>query len=409
MKYIKRIIVAALVILIGWQLYQKIFNAGTGFRGRDGSASVAVEVVPVKVGTINDEGLFTGSLLPWSQFTVAPKITGRLEEIYVNIGDKIENNELIAVLDDDEYVQQVGRYQAELAVAEASVVEARSSFELAEREYERAKILREKKIGSESELDNAEANYKAQEARYKVAVAQISQRKASLAEARVRLSYTKIRASWESKDKLSRVIGERFVHEGALLTPNSPIVSILDINKVLAIIHMVEKDYPKVKTGMEAYITTDAFPGKTFTGKVVRIAPQLKESSREARIEIEIPNDEWLLKPGMFTRVRIKFSTKDNAVIVPQSSLARREEKQGIFLADTTNMTAAFVSVTTGIVNGEYVEIVSPDVAGLVVNLGQHLLEDGSKITVSDAHLQTDDARQEAKPRRDNRRRRQEE
>lgn len=384
-KYYGIIILIIVVSLFGWQLYNRIFSSGGDFGPGRGSSAVAVEVSPVRIAAINDEGSFTGSLLPRAQYTVVPKVTGRLEKIFVNIGDEVKYNQLIALLEDEEYFQQVERAQAELEVAKATVVEASTSFEVAEREFERAKILQDKKIGSESELDNAHARYKAQEANYKVSHAQVAQREASLKEAKVRLSYTKIHATWEeeSKDNKNRVVGERFVYEGAMLTPNTPIVTILDINTVIAVIYVIERDYPKVKAGMEAIIETDAFPSRVFKGKITRIAPILKESSREARVEIEIPNGDHVLKPGMFVRVQIIFSTKDNATVVPISSLANRENKQGIFLADTNEMKVRFVPVSVGIVNGELVEINDPSISGLVVTLGQHLLEDGSSISIS--------------------------
>ena len=383
-KRYKIVLIAAIIGLFGWQLYQKIFKSGGAFTTRRGTATVAVEVTPVRTETIRDIGLFTGSLIPRSQFNLAANIMGRVEKVYVNIGDPVKYNQLIAELDDDEYIQQVGRFEAELEVARANVEEANSSFEVAKREFERVTALKEKKIASESELDAAGAQYKVQEARYKVAVAQVAQRESALEEVKVRLSYTKIRASWEdnSKNNMSRVVGERFIYEGAMVNTNTPIVSILDINSMIAVIYIIERDYPKVQIGMESVITTDAFPSKTFRGKVVRIAPLLKETSREARVEIEIPNPEHFLKPGMFVRAQIVFAEKKNATVVPLTSLARRDDKQGIFLADTSSMQVSFIPVKLGIVNGNSAEIAGPSLAGFVVNMGQHLLEDGSAITI---------------------------
>ena len=94
---------------------------------------------------------------------------------------------------------------------------------------------------------------------------------------------------------------------------------------VIALIDVIERDYPDVGPGQEAVIDTDAFPGREFAGKVTRVAPLLKETSRQARVEIEMPNPERLLKPGMFVRVRIEFDRHENATVVPLAALARRE------------------------------------------------------------------------------------
>ncbi|MBN2290237.1 MAG: efflux RND transporter periplasmic adaptor subunit [Candidatus Glassbacteria bacterium] len=379
----KPAIIVVLAALLGWRLYQEIFISG-GDTGQNGTATVAVELAPVRKADLEDVGYFTGSLLPRSQYTVAPKISGRLERVLVNIGDPVRFDQLIAVLNDDEYAQQVDKARAELEVVKANIEEARSSLEVSRREFERVRPLHQQGIASDSELDAAQARCNAQEARYKVALAQLSQREAALRESLVRLAYTEIRASWEKGDHNSQVrfVGERYMDEGAMLTPNTAIVSILDINSLIAVIHIIERDYPKVQDGMEAVITTDAFPGRTFSGRIARIAPLLKETSRQARVEIEIPNQDNLLKPGMFIRAKIVFGTRRQATVIPLVALVRREGRQGIFLADTQSLKVRFVPVALGIVNGELAEVVEPAVSGSVVSMGQHLLEDGASITV---------------------------
>jgi RND family efflux transporter MFP subunit len=346
--------------------------------------AVAVEVAPVHKGTIRDIGFFTGSLLPKSYFVVAPKIAGRLEKLLLNIGDRVKRGQLIAVLDDEEYAQQVEQVRAELEVAKANVEESLSTLDMAQREFERAKALRQKKIASESELDAALAQFKAQDAKYKVALAHVTQKEAALKAAQVRLSYTKIRAWWEDGNE-PRVVGERFVDEGAMLKANDSIVSVLEIQTLTGVIHVIERDYSEVQIGQEARITTDAFPGRTFTGKVTRVAPLLKETSRQARVEVEIPNRERLLKPGMFIRAQIQFARHDDATVVPVTALTKRNDQQGVFLVDTQHMKARFVPITVGIVNGGLVEVLRPLLSGSVVTLGHHLLENGSPITLPQA------------------------
>ena len=379
----KKLIITIIILtglgLIGWQIYQKASAARKGLKVERRNVPVAVEVVPIKKASIREVGSFTGSLYPLSEFIMAPKIAGRLEKLLVHIGDKVKGGQLVAVLDDDEYRQQVIQAKAELEVARANLQERRSTIENAKREYERTKALRKKKIASESQLDAAESEFKTQQAKLKVATAQISQKEAALKMAKVRLSYAQIKVT-ENNSNGYKVVGERFVDEGAMLAPNTPIVSILDIEKLIAAIHVIGRDYPKIKPGMEAVISTDAFPGRTFTGKVVRIAPFLKEKSREARVEIEIPNVQKLLKPGMFARVHIQFDEHDNATVVPVAALVKRNGLQGVFVVDPQEQKARFIPVTVGIVNGIQAEVLNPVITGAVVTLGHHLLEDGNPI-----------------------------
>lgn len=377
-------IVLALIGLIGWQAHRRASTSSQGAKTQRPAIAVPVEVVPIQRASIRDVGLFSGSLLPKSYFVAAPKVAGRLEKLLVNIGDPVKRGQLIAVLDDEEYAQQVEQARAELEVAKANVQESRSTLDMAQREFERAKALRQKKIASESELDAAEAQYKTQDAKHKVALAQVAQKEAALKATQVRLSYTKIRTWWENTNE-NRIVGERFVDEGAMLKANDPIVSVLDIHSLIGVIHVIERDYSEVVVGQEAIVTTDAFPDRTFTGKIVRVAPLLKETSRQARVEVEVPNPDRLLKPGMFVRAHIEFATHDNATVVPVAALVKRNGHQGVFVADTQNRKAHFVPVTLGIVSGELAEVIKPPLSGSVVNLGHHLLEDGSPITLPEA------------------------
>lgn len=386
----RKYIIAAVIVaaaLIGWQIYLKspgLTNQPTNRK----NLSVAVEIMPVAKETIREVGVYTGTLLPESQFIVAPKITGKLKKIFVNIGDEIKQGQLIALLDDDEYIQQVDQARAELDVARANIEENRSALSLKQREFERAKTLREKKIVSESELDAAEAQYKAALAKQKVSQAQASQKEAELKTAQVRLGYTRISAVWEDGNQ-SRFVGERYVDEGAMLSANAAIASVIDINTLEAIIHVIERDYPRVRAGQDAVITTDAYPDRVFTGTIARIAPILKEAARQARVEITISNPDKVLKPGMFVRVRIEFDRHDNATVVPLNALMKNNGQKSVFLADMENMRVKRIPVEVGIIEGDMAEVLEPAIAGYVVTVGQHLLEDGSEITLPEEKNET--------------------
>jgi RND family efflux transporter MFP subunit len=341
---------------------------------------VAVEIAPINKGTIRDMGNFTGTLTPKSQYIIAPKVSGRLEQLMVDIGDRVKRGQLIALLDSEEYGQQVVQAEADLQVAQANLQETKSSLDTAKREYDRVLELHGRGISSDSELDSAKGMFVTQDSKHKVAQAQVAHKQAALKAAKVRLSYTKIRATWDDGSRY-RVVGERFIHEGAMLTPNAPILSILEINPLIAVIHITDKDYFRVKVGQAASITTDALPGEKVTGTIARIAPLLKETSREARLEIEIPNTEEVLKPGMFINAQIEFLTRSDTTVVPVGSVVQRDNQQGIFLADVENKIAKFVPVSVGITSYELAEILEPlSLSGYVVTLGQHLLIHGSPL-----------------------------
>jgi len=389
-KTIVSIIIILFVGIIGWQVYQKIMASesasGSGKRGRRSRVTaVAIEAESVSKIMIRDISSFTGTLYPKSQFNIAPKIQGRIERLMVDISDKVSNGQLIAILDEDEYLQQVDQARAKMEVANAKLEESRSNLNTTKREFDRVKALREKGIASESDLDSATAKFEAGNSMLKVALAQVALEEATLKVAQVRLSYTQIHALWEGGSDTPRVVGERFVDEGAMVSSRDPIVSIIDIDTLIAVIHVIERDYSKIERGQEVEIINDAYPDRSFTGKVVRIAPILVESSRQARIEIEIPNPKAILKPGMFVEANIEFARKDNAVVVPLKALTKSNDQPGIFLVDESEQKARFVSITTGIINEHWVEILNPALSGKVVTLGMDKLEDGSDIILPES------------------------
>ena len=379
----KKVVIILIVLLglsfLGWQVYQKSNAEQRSAQSKRRNATVAVEIAPIKKDIIRDVRDFTGSLYPVSEIVVAPKIAGRIEKIQVRIGDRVKNGQLVATMEDDEYRQQVLQAQADLEVARANLQEQRNPLENAKKEYERIASLYEKKIVSESAFDRAVSELRTQEAKLKVSAALVSQKEAALETAKIRLAYTQIHLATD-KGNGYRVVGERFVDEGAMLAANRPIVSILDIEKLIAVIHVIERDYPKIRAGMKATIFTDAYQKRVFTGNVIRIAPLLKEKSREARVELEIVNHDRLLKPGMFIRAQIQFDEHKNATIVPVSAIVKRDGRQGVFLADQVEKKARFIQVKLGIVTGDEAEVLSPSIDGSVVVLGQHLLKNNASI-----------------------------
>jgi RND family efflux transporter MFP subunit len=369
------------LVFLAWQIAGRLAGRGGPDAGLR-RVAVAVEIHAIEKGGIRDVGTFSGTLIPKSYFTVVPKISGRVKELYMDIGDRLTRGQLVALLEDEEYQQQVIQAEADLGVARANLEEASSAQELAKKELDRAKVLHEKGILSDAELEAAVAAYGTRNARSKVTVAQLANQRAALETAKVRLSYTRIRAAWEADDGI-RYVGERFINAGAMLSPNTPILSVIELQPITAVIHVTEKDYFRLKPGQPVVLTSGAFPGTEFGGRVARIAPLLKETSREARIEVEVENPNGVLKPGMFVNARIEFANRAEAMIVPFSAVVTRGGRQGIFLADLENKKACYVPVTLGIVEGERAEILEPVMAsGFVVTLGHHLLEDGTPITL---------------------------
>ena len=258
----KTIIIIVLIVcgtFLGWQIYQKATASLQGGSRRRGQPPVAVEVSQVKKTSIVEMGNFTGSLNAYMEYKMAAKVSGRLERILVHIGDVLQQGQVVAELDNAEYREEVLQAEAELAMARASLLERRTLLGNAQRELDRTLALRKTKIASESQLDAAQSEVNTLKSKLEVVLAQIAQKEAALKMAQVRLDYTKLVVKHQNEAH-RLVVGERYVDQGALVTSNTPIISVLEIGKLIAAIHVIERDYSKIRPGLAAELTTDAFP-----------------------------------------------------------------------------------------------------------------------------------------------------
>ena len=372
-KQIIYAVLALFIVVLGIRIVLLVTKSSGGNQ-QFLAGAVAVEVGTIAYGPIEDIRQFTGSVYPYNQYVVAPKVSGRVIQIRKRIGDHVSRGELIARIDDAEYVQALREAEASLKIAKASVAESASQLELARQEKERMESLRDKGLASTAEMDATLTNYLAQESRYKLAQAQVEQREAALNTAKIRLGYTQLSASRPG------FIGERFVDEGALLAPNTAVVSVIEIDSVIVRTTITERDYGLIEAGQRVEVAVDAFPHRSFPGRVSRIAPMLQEASRVAQMEVEVKNDSLLLKPGMFAGVSVMIASKERAQIVPSEAVVSRGEETGIFSIQSGEAIAHYFPVKTGIVTPRLTEIISPRLEGLVVTLGQHLLNDGSPV-----------------------------
>jgi len=377
------LIVLTLSGLLGWAVYQRLLETGGHKEGRDKrSDPVPVEIASIEQGPIERVRTFSGTLQAHAEFVVAPKISGRVEQLDVDLADIVHRGQVVARLDNDEYVQAVRQAEADLAVARANLAEAQKLLRIAERELQRIDKLRERGVSSESQRDTAKADQLAKQAHVEVTRAQVIRAEAQLETARIRLGYTQVSAGWRGGGE-QRVVAERYVDEGETVTANTPLLRIVELDPIEVVIHVTERDYATLRPAQHAILSTDAYPDETFNGEIVRISPVFRESTRQAQVELRVDNPGLRLKPGMFVRVRVVLERVADASIVPEQALLKREERSGVFLVSEDGTRARWQPVQVGIRQGEWVQIRGEGLHGRVVTLGQQLLDDGSAIRIA--------------------------
>jgi RND family efflux transporter MFP subunit len=313
---------------LGWVIFGQFQDRADSSKSGKALRPVPVEVAQIQRGLIALQRTFSGELEALAEFVVAPKVSGRVERVLVNIADSVKRGQVVAELDNDEYVQAVAQAQADLLVARANQSQAKSALEIANREFKRTESLLKRGIASDSEFDVATQEQLAKQAQLKVAAAQVTKAESSLEIANI---YTKVTAGWTGGDE-HRVVAERYVNEGQTVAANAPLLLIVDLNPIVGVIFVTERDYAHLIPGQLVSLTTDAYPGEQYTGRIDRIAPVFRKSTRQARIEM---------------------------------------------------------TVKVGIREGNRVQVEGEGLSGRVVTLGQQLVKDGSAITIPDLQGET--------------------
>ena len=350
---------------------------GFGGRGSMGRPPLLVETATVGRHDISEELMIVGNLTGAVTVEVATKVSGRLRQLDVRIGDRVSRGQEVARVEDDEIQQQVSQAEASFEVASATVRQRESDLALAEATRARARSLFERSLLSRQELDDEETRFQAATAQLDLARAQFNQAQARLEELRIMLANTVVASP------VNGFVGRRYLDPGAYVTQNSPIVSLVDISLVRMVANLVEKDLRRVQEGVPARIEVDAFPGETFTGEVARTAPVLDPATRTAEIEIEVPNRDYRLKPGMYARVYLSVGQKSQALVVPRKAVVMRNGARGVFLADTGEgrAIARFVMLAAGLEDDRYVEVTDGLSEGdVVVTTGAAGLQSGDSL-----------------------------
>ncbi|MDZ7805260.1 efflux RND transporter periplasmic adaptor subunit [Thiohalophilus sp.] len=369
------------LIAAGWLLYTNI-NEAPRQQGRESDRALPVEVAEVRRGPMQMQRTFSGTLQARAQFVVAPKISGRVKKLYVDLADSITRGQVVAELDDEEYQQAVARAEAELEVARANLEAAKSALEIARRELARVDQLRKQGLTTDTQYDVAKANQLAKQAEVEVARANLRKAESVLETSRIQLGYTRVRAEWSEGQEL-RVVGERYVDEGDTVSANAALLRVVEPAPLLAVIQVTEGGYAHLQAGQPATLTTAAYPGESFAARIERIAPVFSEATRQARVELRVENPDHKLKPGMFIRTTIALQEFNQAISVPELALTVREGEQGVFVLNEQAQQVRWQPVTADFRQDDWRRILEPaDLRGRVVTLGQQFLDDGAAVRV---------------------------
>ena len=379
-KLLLILVAAAFLSVLGLRLYQELSAEETQpGPGRFGGAGQALLV---ETGVVQPHQFETtlevlGELEAQAVVEVMSQISGRLSQVSGNRGERVEAQQLLAVVDDVDLRQQIRRAEAVIAVSLAGVNRERVTFDTLLKQIERYRGLHEDSLISTQELEDLESRLDVAEAQVELAKAQVEQSEAALRELRTQQEQTRIYSP------LDGYISARHLEPGALVSPSLPIVSVLNLDRVKTIVGVSESALREVKVGLKAEIEVDAFPGEIYQGTLTRISPFLNPETRTADVEIEVANLDHALKPGMFARVKIDASVSRISPGIPRSALLTRGSEKGVYVLGE-GMTAMFQPIETGRITGEVVEVVGGLEEGVeFVTVGAQNVNEGDRVRLA--------------------------
>jgi membrane fusion protein (multidrug efflux system) len=319
---------------------------GTG-NGDKEEAMVPVEVGVVTVGDIGSTFTGTATLEAEAETEVVGKVGGVVKTIFAEEGDYVTAGQILAKLDDEKIAVQVEQAAANLRQLET--------------EYHRSQELYDENLVSLQEFQRAKYEYDRQKATYDLA--------------RLDLEYTSIRAP------ISGVVAERLIKVGNMILPNQAVFHVTDLDPLLAVLHVPERQIGKLRVGHVATLKVDALDNAEFDGEIKRICPVVDPATGTVKATIEVFDPTGELKPGMFARVHIVHDVHEGVVLVPRDAVIEEDNESSVFVVRDSVAVKQVVEI--GYVNSVHIEVTSGLGEGdTVVTTGKGSLRDSTKVEI---------------------------
>lgn len=375
---------AAWLVLVGAVLAAAGCARG---RGADPTAAAGPAPIAVQTATAVEEpiGRFiraTGTLTAQENAEVAAEIAGRVVATPVERGTPVRANDELVRISAAEVEVQAAEADANVAQIEArlghidgaaldldrvpEVAAAKATQDLARADFSRSQMLFEKQLVARSEFDLRQAQVETTKRQYETARNAALQQREALAAAKARaalarkaLADTVVRAPFDG------VVGERLVSVGDYVTRGTKVASVLHINPLRVQLTVPAQYIGSVAAGRPVSFTIDAWPGRTFTGEVRYVSPDVRADSRALVVEAVVPNPAAALKPGLFATALIEEAAQTPGVLVPASALRTLNGTSRVFVIAGTRVEERIVTVGQQV--GDRVEITTGVKAGDVV------------------------------------------
>jgi cobalt-zinc-cadmium efflux system membrane fusion protein len=352
----------------------------------DSAPSQAIEMETVTAQPIAGVILATGKVLvPEDRMAnIGPVHEGRLVRLFAGQGSNVKKGQKLADLESADIDEAEADYLKALADYDNARRTSAAEVKFAQATYDRTKMLYEKTITAAKNLQAAEHDLELAKAS---AASNLAGTTAALTSARRHLLIlglkeseidglahnTSLSAVFSLTSPISGVVIERNGTIGATVGSDANVFKIIDISRVWIDANVFEKDLERVRRGQEVKISVPAFPGDTFSGKVILISTVVDPETRTVKVRTEVPNSDGRLKPDMFANVQIITDLHRTAISIPQAAVLDDEGKPVVFVSEASGYQKR--PVVVGIQGDGRVEITEGLQAGdKVVVKGNYLL-----------------------------------
>ena len=367
-------------------------------RGRDASAR------PIKVETVKEETMtraveLVGTLAAVDQVTISSEADGKVSRILADLGDRVKAGQTLVQVDREKQQYNFDQQRASLEKALAQlgapdaqhlpeaektpdVQKAAADLAQAKQAHDRASQLFKRTLVPQQTLDDAATTLQSKQASYDLSLQNAKNLRASIqaSEASMKLADRQLRDT-EIRAPFDGIVEKRLVNLGELVKTQMPVMAIVRVDPLKVIAEIPEKMAPWIKEGQPVQLLVDAYPERTFVGKVSRISPAVNAATRAFPFEALVPNRDATLKPGTFARVHIESGKVDTVLTLPYSTLQYRYGVNRVFVIDGDKLAGRELKVGDRL--GERIEILSGVKAGdRVASSDIDKLVDGQKVSV---------------------------
>lgn len=369
------LILLAISSAVGWSIYQQSALVAAVTEKKPPRRKLTVEAIQPAYAPVKKTVELAGSLTPSASVEIRSRTTGYIQQLPYEVGQSVKSDELLVGLDKSAQLELLSRAEAALKIAKAELKAQVNRRELVEKELNRLIQLYDEGASTSQQIEQQQGELLIAVAEQELQQAKMESAQSDVITQQLQLTELEINAP------MSGVIAQRPVELGTLAQPNMALMTLMDIDTVNTVVHVIEQDYPEVHQGQQAEVRIDAIPNRTFRGEVLRIAPTLSPLTRTAAVEIKIENFDHALKPGMHARVNLTLQQKEKALVIPVGSLISLNEQASVMVVDKQTKVLKKQPVILGIQSGNLAEITQGVEKGdWVVSLGHRLANDGQEI-----------------------------